>query len=1031
MPIDFRAAQIQGNKLIASGSTGTPTGAKLLIYPHEADDAISPNQGFIDQSVFNTGSIGTDIFLYVSGGIGKKNVGGSQAITVFGGDVHISGNLSIDGTGGGGGGGTTTNTGFYRMEVLDYAAINSTSSITVGQVIFPANQFTGSIVLHGVIANQLSTATGSIQLYNVTSGSYVEIGGVGITHIAVSGTVPTIVTSVNLISASNFNSSSQSIYELQVSSSNGASYAFFGGFELRPSGSFSGVSYVTSSVVYISGTWQDGGNKLATTASVSLAGDLGTGYFADNVGSDVYFFVSGNNGGVAAGDGVAVFGGDVVMSGTLFGGSPLKIGTKLYINGASNGDNNGNLIQFDNSGSGATIRVADNSVAGLSPGNLDMFIRAGSDFLNGGTTGGTTWIYGGDGADKVPGGAAGGGDVIVNAGNGGDGAAAFPGPKDGGNGGIILIQGGSGGTGVNVGGDGGSVIIGAGSGNIDISGSGDGGGGGSVSLAAGTGASATNTAGTGGTFQIVAGDGGDGFDGASGGTVSIYAGAGGDGFGGSAAVGGSIQIVAGSPGFDNIINAPTGSGPILIAGGLHSETFHYESGSNMSVGIPFGFGQTFNLTRIFFNRSADPDYAATNGLPLPTDNADVFFYVSGTSGGKNGSIPTIALFDGDVHISGNLTVDGTYPTGGGSGIVTLQQTYDAGVATIGVNDSTGSFVISGSLTPVGFNYPPLLRLEPGNGGPYGSNYSAIDVLAAAATSASLINIRGNSSNAGGAQILLRSTGDTNSKIGWLAGAGELYGSTPDADIEYHPNANAIKLRVGGSGKKVAVVDDSGQSGTGNVAEFINATGAYGGTVKFFTGANASNASVINSGSLEQVRDAKFYSGLSGSLTQLTDGSSYIVAGSGIGVSSASNGSITISTTGGSTIITGKQYIASATTTTTTTPLMIGQFSWVPSDYTGLTSVTIRAIMSTDGTANHTGSLQIYNLTSGSYLDLIDTPATSTCFDITSSIPTLITSSNLLNGITNFDNSSTSVYEVRVSGSTANNTIIGGVELIFS
>lgn len=39
-------------------------------------------------------------------------------------------------------------------------------------------------------------------------------------------------------------------------------------------------------------------------------------------------------------------------------------------------------------------------------------------------------------------------------------------------------------------------------------------------------------------------------------------------------------------------------------------------------------------------------------------------------------------------------------------------------------------------------------------------------------------------------------------------------------------------------------------------------------------------------------------GLSGSLTKLTDGTSYIIAGSGIGVSSASNGAITISATGG-------------------------------------------------------------------------------------------------------------------------------------
>jgi hypothetical protein len=396
MPIDFRASQIQTNKIIASGSTGTSTGARLVVYPHAADDGTAPNQGYINQSVFVTSSVGTDIFLYVSGGIGERNVVNAQSITCFGGDVHISGNLTVDGTSPGGGGGSnffwspsdplieasgsltitgsgyfkgglsgslqevasgvpylvagpnitiTTNSlgqvevtgsasgggsSFYRLEVLDYYSTNATTSTTAGQVIFPANQFTGSLVLYGVIANSDPTATGSIRLYNVTSGSYVEIGGAGITHLKVSGTTPTIISSVDLISASNFNSSSQAIYELQVSSSNAGSYGFFGGFELRPSGSFTGVTYMTSSTyyTYVSGTWEDGGDKLATTSSVAIAGNLGTGYFADAVGADVYFYVSGSSGSKdTATPGVAVFGGDVVISGVLHGGSPLKVGS--------------------------------------------------------------------------------------------------------------------------------------------------------------------------------------------------------------------------------------------------------------------------------------------------------------------------------------------------------------------------------------------------------------------------------------------------------------------------------------------------------------------------------------------------------------------------------------------------------------------------------------------------------------------------------------------------------------------------------
>ena len=98
MPIDFRADQVQTNKIIVTGSTPQNT---LLIYGIGADGS-PPNQGIIKPSIFDTGSIGTDVFLFVSGVIGGKD-GTDAGITVIGGDLHISGNLSIDGTGGGGG----------------------------------------------------------------------------------------------------------------------------------------------------------------------------------------------------------------------------------------------------------------------------------------------------------------------------------------------------------------------------------------------------------------------------------------------------------------------------------------------------------------------------------------------------------------------------------------------------------------------------------------------------------------------------------------------------------------------------------------------------------------------------------------------------------------------------------------------------------------------------------------------------------------------------------------------------------------
>jgi len=77
------------------------------------------------------------------------------------------------------------------------------------------------------------------------------------------------------------------------------------------------------------------------------------------------------------------------------------------------------------------------------------------------------------------------------------------------------------------------------------------------------------------------------------------------------------------------------------------------------------------------------------------------------------------------------------------------------------------------------------------------------------------------------------------------------------------------------------------------AVFIN-NSIFSGSV--FLG-DSSADSIQVTGSLDVANSAIFRSGLSGSLTQLSDGTSYIIAGPGITVTSASNGAITISSTG--------------------------------------------------------------------------------------------------------------------------------------
>ena len=309
MPVDFRASQLQTNKIIASGSTGTATNALLLIYPISKQAAINPNQGIIDTaSAFSLSGIGTDVFMYVSGGVGQKGVSASNSITVFGGDLHVSGNFTYQGAA------PFATASFFRLGVVDYASTLSTASQpeVIGQVVFSANEFSGTLTLRGMLSSTGLATTASVKFWNLTSGAYVDIAGVGQNTLSVVGPTPVLTTSVNLIGASGFNTSSQHVYELQLFTSTGSATAYAGGWELRPSGSFSGLTNTITTV--ISGNWTEGSPspRLKTTASVAIHTS-----FAEEMGADVWFFVSGTIASGSATSRNSIFGGTLITSGNL------------------------------------------------------------------------------------------------------------------------------------------------------------------------------------------------------------------------------------------------------------------------------------------------------------------------------------------------------------------------------------------------------------------------------------------------------------------------------------------------------------------------------------------------------------------------------------------------------------------------------------------------------------------------------------------------------------------------------------------
>jgi len=159
MSNDFRATSFQTKQIISSGTLGNGTGAKIVIYPIEAQDT-PINSGLINQSVFNTSSLnGADIFLYVSGGIGGKD-STNRSITVFGGDVHVSGNMTIGGTG-----------SQQWIEGSPSPRLRTTASIYIGSGSYFAEDFGTDISFY------VSGSKYALGYINATNSDFAVFGG--------------------------------------------------------------------------------------------------------------------------------------------------------------------------------------------------------------------------------------------------------------------------------------------------------------------------------------------------------------------------------------------------------------------------------------------------------------------------------------------------------------------------------------------------------------------------------------------------------------------------------------------------------------------------------------------------------------------------------------------------------------------------------------------------------------------------------------------------------------------------------------
>lgn len=246
--------------------------------------------------------------------------------------------------------------------------------------------------------------------------------------------------------------------------------------------------------------------------------------------------------------------------------------------------------------------------------------------------------------------------------------------------------------------------------------------------------------------------------------------------------------------------------------------------------------------------------------------SEVFFYVSGAAPTGNSGQPRVALFDGRLISSGNIRSVQNYPRTGSHLVLNNMTTTPGEGGYVTFDIIAGQDVQTGDGTKF-----TIQKAGPNNpyeaGGPYANLLFA--------RSGSLILSVGNDEDYDGNQnFLLRDSLNTNFMF-----------TTGSA-----PYGNALVTFLTGA------LGFQAYEELGHDVNFF-VSGAFGSQGTSNRGTSLFGGDVVTSGSLHVEERLTAYE-ISGSLTNLTDGTSYLVAGDNVTITSASNGSITISATGG-------------------------------------------------------------------------------------------------------------------------------------
>jgi len=284
MPKDTRVSQLQTKQLVITGSDG------LIIYPVDKQSAANPNQGIIDQNKFPTGSIGQDVLFYVSGAVGAKD-GSVRLISAFGGDLHISGNLTVDGT-------TIINDTMNFIYSDENGVMKQSGSLHVSGTFTADQGFSGSLT-------------------TLTDGTPYIIGGENITVVTNSNGSITFAASPGFF-FSNTTGLAETSGSIEVSGSGLFKSGLTGALNVLPDGSPYLVG-AASNVIFSTGS---NGQITLSVATGSVGSPGGLGELAFNDGANV--LTASNN--LWVDDGVSLNVSGVVKASGGFTGSLTTLG---------------------------------------------------------------------------------------------------------------------------------------------------------------------------------------------------------------------------------------------------------------------------------------------------------------------------------------------------------------------------------------------------------------------------------------------------------------------------------------------------------------------------------------------------------------------------------------------------------------------------------------------------------------------------------------------------------------------------------